>query len=104
MNIQLEKREHQNEDLELKITKNRKSEFVIRNENNEKNTMEGTIWKRLGKKISMSEVHLKESSIVRVVSFFESKMQRGLKTDFTKRTCINGNHIIDGLVEKQSLR
>ena len=26
--------------------------------------MEGTIWKRLGKKISMSEVHLKESSIV----------------------------------------
>jgi hypothetical protein len=73
--------------------------------------MEGTIWKRLGKKISMSEVHLKESSIVSKSGFilcfwlnFESKMQRGLKTDFTKRTCINGNHIIDGLVEKQSLK
>ncbi len=72
--------------------------------------MEGTIWKRLGKKISMSEVHLKESSIVSKSGFifcswlnFESKMQRGLKTDFTKRTCIKGNHIIDGLVEKQSL-
>jgi hypothetical protein len=47
--------------------------------------MEGTIWKRLGKKISMSEVHLKESSIVRVVSFFafglilNQKCNEGLK-------------------------